>query len=157
KPAARGSVARVAAIATAAAVGVGALAFGLWAVRSIVILLLLSLTFAAAIRPGVEWLQRHRVPQPAAPFSFFFPVRAVVVLCFWAAVPPAIRETQRALDQHAGDGQTIRNSTGIKHDVLVWVERQLHQLPSGADVLHPVATYSHEATHAIVVVFFTLA
>lgn len=32
-----------------------AAAFGLWKMRSIVILLLLELTFAAAIRPGVEW------------------------------------------------------------------------------------------------------
>jgi hypothetical protein len=30
-------------------------AFGLWKMRSIVILLLLELTFAAAIRAGVEW------------------------------------------------------------------------------------------------------
>jgi hypothetical protein len=32
-----------------------AAAFRLWKMRSIVILLLLELTFAAAIRPGVEW------------------------------------------------------------------------------------------------------
>src|SRR5262249_6437925 len=38
-----------------------------------------------------------------------------------------------------------------------WLDQHLEKLPSGADVLHPVATYSHEATHAIVVVFFTLA
>jgi hypothetical protein len=47
-------VARLAAKATAAAIAVGAIGFGLWEVRSIVILLLLALTFAAAIRPGVE-------------------------------------------------------------------------------------------------------
>jgi predicted PurR-regulated permease PerM len=56
-------VTRTAAKATAAAVAVVALAFGLWKVRSIVILLLLALTFAAAIRPGVEWLRRRGVPQ----------------------------------------------------------------------------------------------
>jgi hypothetical protein len=54
-------VARLAAKATAAAMAVGAIGFGLWQVRSIVISLLLALTFAAAIRPGVEWLHDHRV------------------------------------------------------------------------------------------------
>src|SRR4029078_7457207 len=49
-------VPRPAVKATAAAVAVVAIAFGLWKVRSIIILLLLALTFAAAIRPGVEWL-----------------------------------------------------------------------------------------------------
>src|SRR3954470_24081775 len=43
-------VVRVTAKATAAAIAVGAIGFGLWEVRSMVILLLLSLTFAAAIR-----------------------------------------------------------------------------------------------------------
>ena len=157
EPIARQDVARVAATATAAAVAVGALGFGLWAVRSVVILLLLSLTFAAAMRPGVEWMQRHRVPQPAAILSFFLAIFAVVVLFFWAAVPPAVHEIQEALRQHVNDGQSLRESSGIRHDVLVWIERNLHQLPSGHDVLHPVASYGHQATHAVVVVFFTLA
>ena len=51
--------------ATAAALAVAALAFGIWQVRSVLILLLLALTLAAAIRPGVEWLQRHRFPRPS--------------------------------------------------------------------------------------------
>src|SRR5262249_37381521 len=57
--------------ATAAALAVVVLAFGLWRVRSIVTLLLLSLTFAAAMRPGVEWLQRRRVPESVAILLFF--------------------------------------------------------------------------------------
>src|SRR4051794_7384178 len=61
----------LAAKAAVAVLAVGAAGFGLWRVRSIVILLLLALTFAAAIRPGVEWLRRHKVPQPASIFAFF--------------------------------------------------------------------------------------
>jgi hypothetical protein len=55
-------VTRTAAKATTAAVVVVALAFELWRVRSIVILLLLALTFAPAIRP-VEWLRGRHAPQ----------------------------------------------------------------------------------------------
>jgi AI-2 transport protein TqsA len=144
-------VARVAATAAAAALGVAVLLFGLWAVRSVVILLLLSLTFAAAIRPGVEWMQRHRVPQPAAIFAFFVAVGAIVVLFFWAAVPPAVHQIQHALEAKRVGPH------GITHDVLAWVQQTLHSIPSGHDVLHPVATYGHQATHAVVAVFFTLA
>jgi predicted PurR-regulated permease PerM len=154
---ARRDVARIAATASAAAVVVGALGFGLWAVRTVVILLLLALTFAAAIRPGVEWLQRHRVPQPAAILSFFLAVGAVVVLFFWAAVPPALHQIEQALSQHAGNGQSLHEAPGIRHDVLARLERYLHQLPSGHDVLHPVASYGRQATHGIVALFFTLA
>jgi len=157
QPAADRDVVRLAAKATAAAVAVGAITFGLWKVRDVVILLLLALTFAAAIRPGVEWLEGHRFPRPAAIMSFFLGVGAVIVLFFWAAVPPAIHQIQQALRTHAASGESLPHGTGIRHDVLVTVDRYLHQLPSGHDVLHPIASYGHRATHVIVVIFFTLA
>jgi predicted PurR-regulated permease PerM len=150
-------VVRVTAKATAAAIAVGAIGFGLWEVRSMVILLLLSLTFAAAIRPGVEWLNRHHVPQPAAILSFFLAVGGVIVLFFWAAVPPALHQLQHALHQHAAGGASVCESTGARHDVLAWVERYLHQLPSGHALLHPIASYGHQATGVVVAIFFTLA
>ncbi|PWU19413.1 MAG: hypothetical protein C5B48_13565 [Candidatus Rokuibacteriota bacterium] len=144
------SIARRAATVTAAGLAVAGAAAAVWEVRDVVVLLLLALTFAAAIRPGVEWLQRHRFPQPAAIGLFFMLVAAVVVLFFWAAVPPAIHQLESALRHHQG-------SNGIQHDVLTWVNRYLHRLPSGHDVLHPVASYGRAATHAIVAIFFTLA
>ena len=151
------NVARVAATAAAAAIAIGAIGVGLWKVRRVVILLLLALTFAAAIRPGVEWLERHRLPRPAAILSFFLGIGAVFVLFFWAAVPPAVHQIQQALRQRVAGGESVRDSTGIRHDVLVWVNRYLHQLPSGHELLHPVASYGHEATSVVVAIFFTLA
>jgi predicted PurR-regulated permease PerM len=150
-------VTRATATATAAAITVGAVAFALWEVRSMVILLLLSLTFAAAIRPGVDWLNRHHVPQPAAILSFFVAVIGVIVLFFWAAVPPALHQIQHALHQQAAGGARVGESTGVRHNVLAWIERYLHQLPSGHALLHPIASYGHQATGVVVAIFFTLA
>jgi predicted PurR-regulated permease PerM len=150
-------VTRWAAKATAAAIAVAAIGFGLWQVRSVVTLLLLALTFAAAIRPGVDWLHRHRVPQVAAILFFFVAIGGVVMLFFVVAVPPTLHQIQHALNQRESSGVTVRNSTGGRHDVLTWVEHYLHQLPSGTALLHPVATYGHKTTDAIVAVFFTLA
>jgi len=150
-------VVRLAAKATAAAIAVGVLGVAVWQVRAVVILLLLSLTFAAAIRPGVEWLEQHRLPRPAAILAFFLAVGAVAVLFFWAAVPPALHQITRALQNQTGNGQGLHASSGIQHDVLTWVDKYLHRFPSGGDVLHPVAAYGHRATSAIVAVFFTLA
>src|SRR5262249_34932052 len=148
---------RTAAKATAAAVVVVAIAFGLWRVRSIVILLLLALTFAAAIRPGVEWLRRRRVPQSLAIGVFFVGVLGAFFLFFWLAIPPALHQITQALDQPDPTSGAAGHATGIRHDLLAWVDRQLHELPSGSQVLHPVAAYGHKATEAVVAVFFTLA
>jgi predicted PurR-regulated permease PerM len=149
-------VTRTAAKATAAAVVVVALAFGLWKVRSIVILLLLALTFAAAIRPGVEWLRRRHVPQSLAIFFFFALVLGAIGLFFWLAVPPALHQLSEALHQ-GGPAATPSHSTGVRHDVLAWVDRQLRELPHGSKLLHPIAAYGHKATSAVVATFFTLA
>jgi predicted PurR-regulated permease PerM len=152
-----GDVTRTAAKATAAGIAVVAIAFGLWNVRSIIILLLLALTFAAAIRPGVEWLTRRRVPEAAAILVFFVGALGTLGLFFWLAVPPALHELEHALSQPGANGAAVDGSTGIRHDALVWVNRQLHQLPHGSNLLHPIASYGRKATDAVVGVLFTLA
>jgi predicted PurR-regulated permease PerM len=81
----------------------------------------------------------------------------VIVLFFWAAVPPALHQIQHALRQHTANGGRLGESTGVRHDVLAWVQRYLHQLPSGHELLHPIASYGHQATSVIVAIFFTLA
>jgi len=121
------------------------------------LLLLLALTFAAAIRPGVEWLTRRRVPQAAAILIFFVGTLGALGLFFWLAVPPALHELGRALSQPEANGVAVHSSTGIRHDALVWVDRQLHQLPHGSNLLHPVASYGRKATSAVVAFLFTMA
>jgi predicted PurR-regulated permease PerM len=147
---------RTAAKATAAAVIVVAIAFGLWRVRSIVILLLLALTFAAAIRPGVEWLRRRHVPQSLAIFFFFALILGTLGLFFWLAVPPALHQLSQALHEQQS-GTVPAHPSGIRDSILAWVDRQLHQLPHGSKLLHPIAAYGHKATDAVVATFFTLA
>jgi predicted PurR-regulated permease PerM len=153
----RPNVALTGARAAAGAIAVAAIAFGLWKVRSIVVLLLLALTFAAAMRPGVEWLRARRVPGPLAIASFFLLVLGIFALFFWLAVPPALHELKRALAQPAVGSATVDHSTGIRHDVLVWLNTHLEKLPSGSGIFHPIAAYGHKATDAIVAVFFTIA
>ena len=148
---------RTAARAAVGAIAVAAIAFGLWKVREIIILLLLALTFAAAMRPGVEWFRRRRVPEPLAILFFFVLVLGLIGVFFWLAVPPALHQLEQALAQRNVSGATIDQSTGIRHDVLVWVDKQLRDLPSGSAILHPAASYGRKATDAVVAIFFTLA
>jgi len=137
--------------ATAAALAVAALAFGVWQVRSVLILLLLALTLAAAIRPGVEWLRRHRVPESIAILVHFLVVGGALALLVWIAVPPALHQIGDAL------GHAPAQAPGVRSHVLTWLQQHLRRLPTGTDLLHPVATYGHKAGEAVVAIFFTLA
>ncbi len=143
--------------ATAAAIAVGAIALGIWQVRTVVIMLLLALTFAAAIRPGVEWLHRRRVPEPVAILFFLLVVVGVVFFFFWVAIPPALHQVGHALNLAGATGGIVPQGGGFKHDLLVSLNKHLHQLPTGSQLLHPVATYGHKATSVVVWTFFTIA
>jgi len=139
--------------ATAAALAVAALAFGLWKIRSVIVLLLLAVTFAAAIRPGVEWLRRRHVPEPIAILVFFALGFAALGLFIWLAIPPALHQIELALQPPAGGTHT----GGVEGRVLGWLQHHLEELPTGAQLIHPIATYGHKATDAVVAIFFTLA
>jgi predicted PurR-regulated permease PerM len=156
-PPGRPDVLVAAARAAAGAIGVAPIAFGLWKVRSIIVLLLLALTFAAAIRPGVEWLHRRRVPEPLAILLFFVLGIGTFALFFWLAVPPALHELKQALSQPVPRGPAVGHSSGIRNDILVWVDTQFRNQPSGTAIFHPITAYGHKATDAVVAVFFTLA
>ena len=138
--------------ATAAALAVAAAAFGLWEVRSVIILLLLAVTFASAMRPGVEWLGAHRIPQSLAVLLHFLAVGVAVALLIWLAVPPAIHQIGDALHS-----VQPRHPNGVKERMLVWLQQHLRNLPTGTELVHPVATYGHKAGTAIVAILFTLA
>jgi predicted PurR-regulated permease PerM len=141
--------------ATAAALAVVALGIGVWQVRSVLILLLLAVTFAAAIRPGVEWLHRYRVPQSIGILLHFLVFGAAVALLLWLAVPPALHQIGDALGHGAGTGGA--QPAGIGDRALAWLQAHLDRLPSATALIHPVATYGHKAGEAVVAVFFTLA
>jgi hypothetical protein len=70
-------------------------------------------------------------------------------------VPPALHQIGHALDQSDVDAST--GSRGARERALLWLQRHLHELPTGTQLLHPVATYGHKATNAVVAIFLTLA
>jgi putative heme transporter len=142
---------RIGARAAIGVIAVAVVTVGLWRVRDVVVLLVLSLSLAAAIRPGVEALRRWGVPQVLAIGAFFIGVVGAIVLFLWFAIPPAIHQLETALAQPSVGG------SGLRHNVLAWVQKEIHRLPSGSSAIHPIATYGKEATKIVAAVFFLLA
>ena len=116
------------------------------------ILLLLAVTLAAAIRPGVEWLRPapHRRSRSGSCFTSSS-LGGALALFVWLAVPPALHQIVHAL------GAPPAHATGVRERVLDWLRQHLHQLPTGTQLLHPVATYGQKASEAFVGIFFTVA
>ena len=102
------------------AVVVGALA--LWKLKVLLALLFLAFTIAAAMRPGVEALRRRGIPRGAGVILHYAALFGLLAVLLWAVVPRAVTQVQAAI----GDSE---NETGIKGELLSWLDRRLERLP----------------------------
>jgi predicted PurR-regulated permease PerM len=145
----------------AAIVGVAVVvaALALWKLRLVLCLFFLGIVISAAMRPGVEWLAERRVPRGVGVALHYAALLSFVGLLLWLAVPRALGQVQAALGvrgipteaadlEHAKDA-----SSGLKHQVLVWLQDRLEQLPSAAQAF----TLGTLAMEVVVGTFFTLA
>jgi predicted PurR-regulated permease PerM len=109
------------------------------------------------MRPGVEWLQRRaRLPRSVGILVHYTVLVGVVALALWLLVPRAIDQVQQATSGSSLTSQA-RNSTGIKHEILVGVQKRLERLPSGEKLVHPAVEITKRAFEVLVGIFFVFA
>jgi predicted PurR-regulated permease PerM len=156
-----GSTARRAATATLVALGIVVAALALWKIRVVIALFFLGIVVAAAMRPGVDWLQRRRVPRSFGVLLHYVAFAGALALFLWLVVPSAIGQLEQAIGHVPTSARDLHraaaHSTGIRHEILVGIESRLKRLPSGAGILHPALSVTKKAFEALVGVVFTFA
>jgi predicted PurR-regulated permease PerM len=110
--------------------GVVAVSLVLWEGRTIALLLFLSYTLAAAMRPSVSTLERIGVPRALGVAAHGLVLAGVVALLLWLFVPVALDQTQEALMrmQHrsgSGSGGALES---LKEQALAGLERDLRHV-----------------------------
>jgi predicted PurR-regulated permease PerM len=151
--------ARRAAVATLAGGSIIVLALALWKLRLILGLLFFAFIIAAAIRPSIDWLARHRIPRAIGLALHYVALIGVIALALSFAVPPALRQVDRALSPtgKAQIEQAANASQGLKHEVLIALQKRLKNLPSGTKLVKPLTEAGIAAFEVLVGIFFTLA
>jgi predicted PurR-regulated permease PerM len=154
--------ARRAATATLVALSIVVAALALWKIKAVIALLLLGFIVAAAMRPGVDWLhKRARLPRGAGVLLHYAALLGVLGLVLWLVVPRALTQVQQAIGNVPTSTTELRhaanNSTGIKHEILVGVEKRLKRLPSGTALIHRAVTVTKTAFEVMVGIFFMFA
>jgi predicted PurR-regulated permease PerM len=156
-----GDTARRAAISTVVVVAIVAVALALWQLRVLLALVFIGFILAAAMRPGVEWLASRHVPRPAGVAIHYLVVVGLIAVFFWFVIPRAVNQVSQAVGPvptSAADlNKAANQSTGVKHDILVSLQKRLKQLPSGTDLVHPAIAITTTAFEILVGIFFTLA
>ena len=147
--------ARHALVATAVVLAVVVVAVALWELKVVLALLLLGVTIAAAMRPGIDRLASWRIPRPIGLALHYLAVLALVALFLSFVVPTMSDQVQAALHaaqtHHPGSGQ------GIKAKVLDVLSRRLHHLPSADKLVQPALSIGEQAIKVLVGILFTFA
>ena len=155
-----GFTARRTAVQTLVVIGLVALALALWKLRLVVGLVFAAMIIAAAIRPGVDWLHaRLRIPRFAAVLLHYALFLGVIALALSFAVPAALHQVDHALSP-SGKAQiahAAKHSTGIKHDILVSLQKRLKHLPKASHLSGPAAAAGKKAVIILIGILFTFA
>src|ERR671914_237622 len=123
-------VARRAFVAAVIVLAVVVAALALWKLKILLALLFLAFTIAAAMRPGVDSLKRRGIPWAAGILLHYAALFGLLGLVLWAVVPRAVNQVQDAI----GDSE---DETGIKGELLGWLDRRLERLPQPEEFVDP--------------------
>ena len=150
-----------AALATLVVGGIVVLALALWQLKLLAALLFFAFILAAAMRPTVENLAKRGVPRAAGIGLHYLVLTGLIAGFLWAVVPRAIDQVDeaiRSLPQTRSDlGEQARDETGIRHDILLGLQRRLEDLPSGESLVDPAVTVTLTVFEVALGIFFVLA
>lgn len=147
--------ARRALVTTVVAIAVIVVALALWKLRVILALLLLGMTIAAAMRPGVEWLAGWRVPRIVGVLLHYAALLGLLALFAWFVAPTLSDQVQTAIDASQRTHATAGES--LKQRALDALSRQLHHISSPDRLVHPALTVGETALEVLAGVLFTFA
>jgi predicted PurR-regulated permease PerM len=154
--------ARKAALATLVVLGILVTAVALWKLRVLLSLFLLGLVIAAAMRPAIDWLHARRIPRSVGLGLHYVAILGLVALLLWLVVPRAVNQLGDALGGSVPTSRQELNraanhTTGIKHTILISLQKRLKRLPSAGAVSHASVTVTRTAFEALIGIFFTFA
>jgi len=158
-----GNAARRAAVWGLVLLGIAVSALALWKLRLLVALVFLAFVIAAAMRPGVDALARRRVPRSLAVALHYLAFAGLFALFLWLVVPRALSQVEGALGisglpTSPGDlAHAAHTATGVKHDVLVALQKRLQHLSSASTLVRPGVQLGVKAFKVVIGIFFVLA
>ena len=138
------------------------LALAVWKIRLVVLLFLLAVVIASAMRPGVEALRERGIPRGAGIAVHYVALAAARRRCSsssrYRERCPKCRARFRRFPRRGTRSTTeASQSTGLKHEVLTGLERRLAELPSRDKLVEPGVEVTRGAVEVLVAIFFVFA
>jgi predicted PurR-regulated permease PerM len=156
-----GETAKRAFVAALVVLGVVVCALSLWKLRILISLLFLGLIISAAMRPGVDALRKRGLPRGAGVALHYLALAGVIALFLGFVVPRAVTQVGSAIGNvptsRSAVADAAKNSTGIKHQFLVALQKRLKKLPAAGSVFHNALSIGQTAFEVLIGIFFVFA
>jgi predicted PurR-regulated permease PerM len=156
-----GQTARKAAVAALVVVSVIVLALALWKLKLVLALLFAGFIVSAAMRPGIEAMQRKGIPRALGLTLHYAAFAGLLAVALWFAVPRALDQVTAAIDNlpetRREIGAQAQQSSGIKQEILQSLQRRLKEVPSGGTLFSTAKTVGVTALEVAIGIFFVLA
>ncbi|MEO5576985.1 MAG: AI-2E family transporter [Gaiellaceae bacterium] len=153
--------AKRAALATLVVGGIVVLALAFWKLKLLAALLFFAFILAAAMRPTIEKLAKQRIPRGAGIGLHYLVLLGLIAGFLWMVVPRAIDQVDNAVGDlpstRSDLGEEARQSTGIKQDILLGLQRRLEDLPSSESFVDPAVEVTLTVFEVALGIFFVLA
>jgi len=154
--------ARRAAISTLVVISIVVVALAVWKLKLLIALLFLGFVLASAMRPSVEWLRRRLgVPRSIGVTLHYLVFFGAIALFLYLVVPVGMTQVHNAIGTVPTSTKQLHHaavhSHGLRHAILSAIDKRLHQLPSGAGLLHPAISATKTAFEALVGIVFMVA
>lgn len=81
------------------AIVVGVIAYALWVLRGLVLLVLTAIVIASAIEPGVAWLVRKRIPRVLSVLLMYVAVFGSLFAVLYYFIPPILSDAEGLIAQ----------------------------------------------------------
>jgi predicted PurR-regulated permease PerM len=140
-------------------VAVVACALAAWKLRIVLAGLFFAFILAAAMRPSVDALARRRVPRGLGVLLHYAVFAALLAGFLALVVPIAVHQVDAAIAASSGNGlkHAANESSGMKRQLLLALDRRLHDLPPLSSLIHPALSLTVKALKILAGIFFVLA
>jgi predicted PurR-regulated permease PerM len=144
-------------VSTTVCVAVLAASLALWQLRTLLVLLVLILVLATAMRPGVEALSARGVPRSIGVLAHYALAAAAVALVIWLVVPPLATQLHNAVQpRQQATGVSAGAGSRALHQLAESVEQRLRQ-SSVSDIAGSAMSLSQSSLRIAAGIAFVLA
>ncbi|MFH0840894.1 MAG: AI-2E family transporter [bacterium] len=109
----------------------------LWLISDIIAILFVSLIFASAVDPWIDWLQRHKIPRSIGVLIIYLVSFIVIVSIIYLIIPPIVKETgqlSKDLPHYIEKVSTVFSDFKMyadKHNILSGVSNAVESMNTG--------------------------